>query len=140
MVTRPRRLRQQDHHWNEDIHCAAVEGQPPRPILIDFYAQWCRPCKMLDVMVYNESEVIEELSNVLTFKVDIDKLEYRSLKEKFNISVLRNRLLFQKTNLVPARPGYDDSQTTSPHRSGSCGLEVKASNSCFSFFNTVPSP
>jgi thioredoxin-related protein len=78
--------------WIEDISWAEVVSQaqnkPARPILIDFYAQWCRPCKMLDVMVYNESEVIEELGNVLTFKVDVDKMEYKALKEKFNISVL----------------------------------------------------
>ncbi len=78
--------------WLEDIPWNQVVSQartaPVQPILIDFYAQWCRPCKMLDVMVYNESEVITELSDVLTFKVDIDKPEYRELKEQFNIKVL----------------------------------------------------
>ena len=78
--------------WLEDVSFSQVvkeaQNSPERPILIDFYAQWCRPCKLLDVMVYNEAEVIDELANVLTFKVDIDKPEYKNLKEKFNISVL----------------------------------------------------
>ncbi len=78
--------------WLEDVPFSQVvreaQNSPERPILIDFYAQWCRPCKLLDVMVYNEAEVIDELADVLTFKVDIDKPEYRDLKEKFNISVL----------------------------------------------------
>ncbi len=78
--------------WLEDVTWSEVireaQNDPQRPILIDFYAQWCRPCKLLDVMVYNESEVIDELSNVVTFKVDIDKPEYKFLKEEFNISVL----------------------------------------------------
>lgn len=76
----------EDVPWPEVIHRA--QDNPARPILIDFYATWCRPCKMLDVMVYNEAEVIEELSDVLTFKVDIGKPEYSSLKNDFNITIL----------------------------------------------------
>ena len=38
-----------------------------RPALIDFYAAWCGPCKML-------SPVLEELSNEYAGKVDIYKI------------------------------------------------------------------
>ncbi len=76
----------EDVSWQEVIREA--QNKPLRPILIDFYAQWCGPCKLLDVMVYNEAEVIDELSDVVTFKVDIDKPEYKHLKEEFNVSVL----------------------------------------------------
>ncbi len=76
----------EDVPWPEVINRA--QDAPARPILIDFYATWCRPCKMLDVMVYNEDEVIEELSDVLTFKVDIGKPEYLGLKNEFNITIL----------------------------------------------------
>lgn len=78
--------------WLEDVPFQEVVSrartEPSRPILIDFYAQWCKPCKLLDVMVYNEEEVIAELGDVLTFKVDIDKPEYEQLKREFNITVL----------------------------------------------------
>jgi thioredoxin-like negative regulator of GroEL len=78
--------------WLEDVPMTEVvsraQDSPARPILIDFYATWCRPCKMLDVMVYNEDEVIKELANVLTFKVDIDKPQYHGLKNEFNITIL----------------------------------------------------
>ncbi len=78
--------------WLEDVSWSEVvsraQDSPARPILVDFYATWCRPCKMLDVMVYNEAEVISELADVLTFKVDIDKPEYRVIKDEFNITIL----------------------------------------------------
>ncbi|PID78910.1 hypothetical protein CSB20_12885 [bacterium DOLZORAL124_64_63] len=78
--------------WLEDVPFPEVVSrartEPARPILIDFYARWCKPCKLLDVMVYNEEEVITELRDVLTFKVDIDKPEYADLKRKFHITVL----------------------------------------------------
>lgn len=52
-----------------------------RPALIDFYASWCGPCKML-------SPVLEELAEeyagkVDIYKVNIDKEEY--LTEAFDI-------------------------------------------------------
>ncbi len=78
--------------WLEDVPFSEVvnraQDEPSRSILIDFYATWCRPCKLLDVMVYNEPEVIAELSDVLTFKVDIGKPEYRTMKTDFNITIL----------------------------------------------------
>ena len=78
--------------WLEDVPWSEVtrraEEAPIQPILIDFYAQWCGPCKLLDAFVYNESEVIAELSDVVTFKVDIDKPEYFQLKKDFNITLL----------------------------------------------------
>ncbi|MGD9546899.1 MAG: thioredoxin domain-containing protein [Candidatus Krumholzibacteriia bacterium] len=77
--------------WAEDEDWAAVvarAGSLDKPILVDFYATWCGPCKLLDAMVYNEKPVIAELADVLTFKVDVDKERYDDLEEVFGIERL----------------------------------------------------
>ncbi len=45
-----------------------------RPMLIDFYADWCMPCKML-------SPVIDELSKEYGGKIDIYKIDTQAEQE-----------------------------------------------------------
>lgn len=68
--------------WSQILAEAQVQGSP---ILIDFTASWCAPCKLLDAMVFNEREVIAELQDVVPMQVDIDAPEYGDLKAAFNI-------------------------------------------------------
>jgi thiol-disulfide isomerase/thioredoxin len=74
-----------DLTWSAAVNRAADAGQP---ILLDFWAPWCGPCKLLDGFVFNEPEVIAELADVLTMKVDIDRPENAHIKDRFNISLL----------------------------------------------------
>ncbi len=44
-----------------------------RPVVIDFYAEWCAICKVLDKKVFTKPEVVEAAKGLAAFKVDIDK-------------------------------------------------------------------
>ncbi|MCB1172050.1 MAG: thioredoxin [Leptospiraceae bacterium] len=70
------------------------EGQ--NPAVIDFYADWCGPCKMV-------APIIEELSSEYQGKVDFYKIDTeaeRELAGMFGISSIPS-LLFIPTNEQP---------------------------------------
>ncbi len=57
-------------------------------IVIDFYADWCIPCKELDALTFSDERVIEELKNFTAFKVDMTQTlsqENEKIRNKFNI-------------------------------------------------------
>ena len=48
----------------------AVVLQAEKPVLIDFYATWCGPCRMVSPLV---DEIAEEYQNYQICKVDVDE-------------------------------------------------------------------
>ncbi len=50
------------------------------PVLIDFWASWCAPCRMLSPVV---DEVADEMKDIKVAKVNVD--EETDLAAKFNV-------------------------------------------------------
>lgn len=69
-------------------------------VLVDFYAQWCGPCKMLRPII---DEIAGENSTVKFVSIDID--EEIGLAEKYNVSSVPCLILFEKGNEVKRSVG-----------------------------------
>jgi len=74
-----------------------------KPILLDFWAEWCTPCKMLSPVI---DEIAQETENVKFGKVNVD-LE-QGLAVKFGVRNIPTLILFKdgkaENVLVGVRP------------------------------------
>lgn len=72
-------------------------------VLIDFYAQWCPPCKMLAPIL---EEVQKNIQDVLIVKIDVDQNE--NISRKFKIMSIPNMILFKDGEVVESVVGLRD--------------------------------
>ena len=73
----------------------------PTPTLVDFYATWCGPCKMMTPILEQISSEIGEGAKVL--KIDVDK--NRDVSTKYGIRSVPTLLLFKEGNIVWRQAG-----------------------------------
>ena len=72
------------------------------PVLLDFYANWCGPCKMLSPVL---QEIAEEYADTLKVgKVNVD--EQMELAMRFQVSSIPMVVLFKNGKAVAKSVGY----------------------------------
>ena len=79
--------------------------QANQTVLVDFFANWCGPCKMLSPIV---DEVADEVNNVKVCKVNID--EARDLASKYEIMSIPTLLVFKNGSVVNTSLGLVSKQ------------------------------
>jgi thioredoxin 1 len=72
-----------------------------KPVLVDFYADWCGPCRMMP-------PVLKEIKNrmgdqVQVFKVNVD--EHSDVAAHFQVSSIPTLMIFKKGQLLWREPG-----------------------------------
>lgn len=76
------------------------------PILLDFWAQWCAPCKMIGPVL--EEIAVEMAGDGKVGKVNVD--EERSLSEKFNVMSIPTLIMFKDGKAVETSVGAKPKQ------------------------------
>ena len=72
-----------------DDEWIAEAAASERPVMIDFYADWCIPCLELDRSTFTNPEVIKSARDFIRLKVDLthfDSPEAEAIRKKYNIA------------------------------------------------------
>jgi len=69
--------------------------QSGKPVLVDFWAAWCGPCKMMEPVL---SELAHEMEDVVFTNVNVD--DHPDLAQRYNILSIPTFLIFKGGQVV----------------------------------------
>jgi len=88
-----------ESYESDKIELAAENNQP---VIIDFYADWCIPCKELDRATFTDKGVIDATEPMKRLKVDLtnfDSPESEALRQKYNIAGVPTIVFLDETGV-----------------------------------------
>ncbi|MBE7030985.1 MAG: thioredoxin [Ruminococcaceae bacterium] len=87
-----------------------------KPVLVDFYAEWCGPCRMLAPVMEEVAQEVGE--DAVVCKLDIDQA--RELAVEYEVTSVPTLMLFQNgtvaETLIGVRPKEEIVQALKNHR------------------------
>ena len=74
--------------------------QSEKPVLVDFYADWCGPCQMMGPVV---EEISNEVNDAKVCKINID--EQMSIAQKYGVMSIPTFIVFNTGDVADKKMG-----------------------------------
>ena len=83
----------------------SVVMESDKPVLVDFWATWCGPCRMLGPVI---AQIAEEREDIKVCKVNVD--DEPELARMFNVMNIPTVLVFKNGELKDRSVGFKPKQ------------------------------
>lgn len=86
-----------DDNFSKDV----IEASKDKPVLVDFFAPWCGPCKM-------QAPIIDEVSELMGDKAIVGKLnteEAQATAAKYNVMSIPTLLIIRNGEVAESMVG-----------------------------------
>lgn len=87
-----------ENDWNN-----VLEASKKCAVVVDFYADWCGPCKMLGADI--EARIKESKPKVYIVKVNVD--DFGEISEKYGVSGIPHVMVLKDEKKVQEFVGYN---------------------------------
>lgn len=83
--------------------------QSEKPVLVDFWATWCAPCRIMEPVL--EEMAVDHPEDFKIAKVDVDKENNIGLSMKYGIRSIPTMIVFRDGNIDSQFIGVQDKGT-----------------------------
>jgi thioredoxin 1 len=85
-----------------------------KPVVVDFFAEWCGPCKMMPSILKDLKQRVGDTAVIL--KMDIDKNP--AYARKYGVQAVPTLIIFKQGKILWRNPGVTPAQEIVRHLNG----------------------